>query len=101
MDLSMLNHSVLSTWGELLQVKVGNITHNDINGVFIDAYAQSPVGNTDVERPDPSFSFKASDWAALGAAVNDTIITSDGVTYSIISDPTYERGDWCNVPVSG
>lgn len=97
MDLSRLNHAVMSTWGEKLQVKVGNITHT-LKGVFIDAYATSPVGNTKVERPDPSFSFKTSEYNQLSPAVGDLIIYQ-GVNYSIISDPTYEAGDWCNVVV--
>lgn len=93
----MLNNAVLGTWGDRLQVTVGNITHR-VTGVFIDAYEKSPVGNTDVERPDPSFSFERSDYDPLNAVVNDTI-RHDGIDYSIISEPTYEAGNWCNVMV--
>ena len=98
MDLSALNNAVLNTWGEKLQVKVGTITHSNIVGVYADAYAKTSVGNTDVERPDPSFSFKTSDYNQLAPAVDDQVIYQ-GVTYAIISAPIYETGNWCNVMV--
>lgn len=94
----MLNHSVLETWGETLQVTVGAVTR-EVTGVYIDAYEKSPVGNTEVERPDPSFSFRVADYNRLAAKEGDTIARSDGVSYTVTSEPTIEYGDWCNVMV--
>ena len=97
MDLTVLDNSVLDTWGESLQVQAGNITHT-LTGVFNDAYATSPVGNTRVERPDPSFSFKQTEYNETGATVGDLIIYSD-ISFTIIEDPQLESGNWLNVPV--
>lgn len=97
-DLALLNHAVLNTWGEKLQVQAGSLTYS-VRGVYVEAYKTSPVGNTEIERPDPSFLIEYSEFQATGASVNDLVIYN-GVSYTIVGDPEIETGDWCSVPVS-
>jgi hypothetical protein len=96
-DLGLLNNAVLNTWGEKLPVTVGNMRYK-LMGVFVEAYERSPIGNTDIERPDPAFLFKRSDFDPLNITVN-SVIAYDGIDFTIISDPVYETGDWCSVAV--
>lgn len=94
----MLNNAVLNTWGERLQVTTASSGRRTIDGVFVEAYAKSPVGNQNVERPDPSFSFRKDQYLKIGADRGDTIRYED-VDYTIYSDPEFETGNWCNVMV--
>jgi hypothetical protein len=98
MDLSLLNNAVVDTWGETLYlVKAG--VKRKIDGVFVNAVAKNDAGNRDIERPDPSFEFRASDYQDNQGAVNDQVLMGN-VTYTIISDPEFQTGDWCRVAVS-
>ena len=95
----MLNNAVLNTWGDTLWVTTAATGRRKIDGVFIEAYAKSPVGNQNIERPDPSFSFRKDQYLKIGAIRGDTIRHED-VDYTIISEPEFETGNWCNVLVS-
>ena len=97
MDLAILNNAVLTVWGSTTQVTVGSITHK-LQGVYNDAYAIDALGNTAVEKPEPSFSFRTSEFNRINAGVGDTIL-HDGITYPITSDPVIENANWLSVEV--
>ena len=96
-DLGLLNSAVVSTWGDQVEIRRGNMRF-PIDGVLIEGYRDQPAGNEDIEQADPFFSFRAKDYARTGATQGDLIVMG-GVTYSIVADPEMDGGDWCRVAV--
>lgn len=96
-DLGLLNNSVISTWGNRVEILRGNMRF-PIDGVLIEGYRDQPAGNEDVEQADPFFSFRATDYARTGATQGDMVVMGD-THYSIVADPEMDGGDWCRVAV--
>jgi hypothetical protein len=78
-----LNDALLAVWGEFVTVSVGAVD-TVLTGAFRAPFVGMAVGGLQVERPDPTVTFKTSDLTPVGAQPGDTV-TIGAETWQIVS----------------
>jgi len=72
-DTCLLNHAVLANFGELITVVVGTVS-TELQGAYQAPWAGTPIGNTEVQSPNPMVIFKSDEFDAVGANPGDQIL---------------------------